>query len=172
MKKINIYIRPLKETDADISWRWRNDQEIWKFTGNRPYTLVTQTIEKEWIRKVLSEDTSRRFAICIKETDEYIGNIQLTDIDLKKKQAVLHIFIGEKKYWGKGIASQATSSLIEIAKKELFLKRIILRVNRNNDSAIRVYLKNGFAVYNEAEFSSSSETGNVKDQFLRMTCDL
>ena len=140
---INIYLRPLKEEDALTSYKWRNDTEVWQLTGSRPDMVVTSEIEKNWIRKVLRDPTSRRFAICIAESDEYIGNVQLTSIT--EEEAEFHIFIGEKKYWGKGIGYQATEKIIGFARKNMSLKSIYLYVKALNKAAIMIYEKVGFS---------------------------
>ncbi len=66
-----------------------------------------------------------------------MGNIQLTDI--KKDCAILHIFIGNKNFWGQKIASNALSLLLNYAKKELKLKELYLEVNPENKAAIKLY---------------------------------
>ncbi len=139
---VNIYLRPLKEKDALTSYKWRNDPEVWELTGNRPDITVTSEIETEWIRKVLKDPISRRFAICIAESNEYIGNVQLTNIT--KQEAEFHIFIGKKKYWGQGIGSRATEALIKFAKENLPLKQIYLFVKPENKAAVKIYEKVGF----------------------------
>ena len=139
---LNIYLRPLREEDALTSYKWRNDPEVWKLTGSRPDIVVTPEIEKDWIRKVLQDPASRRFAICIAQNDTYIGNVQLTNIT--GEEAEFHIFIGEKKCWGKGVGYMATTELINIAKKQLPLKRIYLYVKPGNTAAIKIYEKAGF----------------------------
>ena len=136
---MNVSIRKLIETDALISYSWRNDPTIWKFTGNRPNKVITQEMELKWIREVLKRSNEVRYAILA--NDVYVGNIQLTNIF--KYEAQFHIFIGEKTYWGKGIASIA----IKLFFKEiafLKLKRIYLSVNKNNISALKLYIKAGF----------------------------
>jgi RimJ/RimL family protein N-acetyltransferase len=142
-----VYIRPLQESDALISYHWRNDPEIWKYTGHRPDRIITPEIELNWIKQVLSNPTTKRFAICLREDNKYIGNVQLTDIN--NGVAHFHIFIGEKQCWGKGIATQATRLLIEYAKNELCLKELYLWVNEKNKAAIQVYLKCGFVFYDK-----------------------
>lgn len=141
---LEIYIRPLRIEDANISYKWRNNPKIWEFTGNRPDKEITQEIEMDWINKVLNLKNEKRYAICINGSDEYIGNIQLTNI--KNGEAEFHIFIGEQKYWGKGFASSATKKLLEISKSELQLSKIYLFVNLHNKQAISVYKKNGFLI--------------------------
>lgn len=139
-----IYIRPLCEKDALKSFKWRNDSEIWVYTGSRPDGYITEQIELEWIRRVLSDETSKRFAICIVGTNEYIGNVQLTNID--NGSAQFHIFIGNKSYWGKGISTSATSLVLSFARKCLKLKKVYLDVHEKNIAAIKSYKKNDFEV--------------------------
>ena len=104
----------------------------------------------------LSEKNTKRYAICLSETGEYIGNVQLTDINNNKAQ--LHIFIGEKKYWGKGIATKAISKIISISFDEIMLDELYLLVNNHNIAAVTSYIKNGFLI--------TSEENNI----LTMTC--
>ena len=87
---MKILIRPLKIEDAEISFKWRNDPEIWKYTGSRPTTEITKEIEFNWLKKSLKDQTKARFAILA--DDVYVGNVQLTDIILNES-AEFHIFI-------------------------------------------------------------------------------
>ena len=142
----DVYLRPLNEQDALTSCRWRNDPEIWLFTGRKPDRLITPEIEIKWIKSVLKESNSKRFAICISATDEYIGNIQLTNIT--SEEAELHIFIGEKKYWGKGLGYAALGELIQWTKNNMSIKKIYLYVKKENKPAVHIYLKTGFRFIN------------------------
>jgi RimJ/RimL family protein N-acetyltransferase len=140
---IEIYIRPLIEKDAYTSFKWRNKSKIWKLTGSSPNIKITPKIEFDWVRKVLNKKDEMRFAICIKEKNEYIGNVQLTKI--KNYKAEFHIFIGEEKYWNKGIGSIATLLLIDYVKKNMNLNQIYLYVDKENIAAYKVYKKCGFS---------------------------
>lgn len=142
----NVLIRPLKIEDALISYRWRNDSEIWQYTGKRPDKLITKEIEKDWLAEKLHETNSSRFAIIA--DDQYVGNIQITDI-VKSDKGQYHIFIGEKVFWNKGIAQQATAQIIRFANEKLNLKEIYLIVNPNNVTAIKLYEKSGFHKVND-----------------------
>jgi len=139
---IDIYLRPLEIKDAEISYKWRNNPKVWELTGSKPNKVVTLDIEREWIEKVLPRNNEKRYAICIRSNGEYIGNVQLTDI--KNGEAEFHIFIGETKYWGKGIGKNATYEMIRIGFCELHLKKIYLNVNEQNFAAIKAYEKSGF----------------------------
>ena len=143
----NVYIRPLEQEDSKTSWLWRNDTQVWKFTGNRPDKEITYEIEKEWINTVLKDSSSKRFSIIV--DDVYVGNIQLTN--LTDESAQYHIFIGNKEYWGKGIGQLATFQILNYAKEILNLTEVYLYVNSDNLSAITVYEKNGFKRQNQID---------------------
>lgn len=137
----NVLIRPLELKDAKISWEWRNDPDVWKFTGSKPDKLITYEIERSWLEEKLLEENSRRFAIIV--DGNYIGNIQLTNIE-KGNKAEYHIFIGNKFFWGKGIAYLATCQIIRFAKNQLQLQEIYLFVNPENVGAVHIYKKCNF----------------------------
>lgn len=139
---MQIEIRTLKIEDANISYKWRNNPMIWKYTGSKPNKKITKNIEREWIIEVLKRDDEKRFAILADNI--YVGNIQLTNI--KTNSATFHIFIGDANYWGKGIASRAMDLLFEYAKNSLNIAYIILTVHPKNNSAIKLYEKKGFKI--------------------------
>jgi diamine N-acetyltransferase len=137
---MEVKIRPLQDKDAYTSVVWRNIPEIWKMTGSSPDREITIEDELNWIKKVINEETSRRCAIVADGV--YVGNIYLTDIG--NKTAELHIFIGDKRYWGKGVAKEATRQIIDYAKDTLRLDSVYLEVRRENSAARKVYEKIGF----------------------------
>ena len=143
---MNVSIRPLELSDAKVSWRWRNDPIIWKFTGSRPNITITKEIELKWIKRVINEKDSARFAILVQEgaSIEYIGNIQLTSIQDAKAQ--YHIFIGDTNYWGRGIAQRATMHILNYGFTVLSLQAIWLEVHNTHKSAIHLYKKCGFTL--------------------------
>ena len=137
---MNVRIRTLKEQDAYTSVKWRNDPEVFKFTGNIYNHEITIDNELEWIRKVTANPTDYRCAILVDEV--YVGNIYLTDI--KEGTAHFHIFIGDKSYWGKGVAKRASLLILEYAFNVLNIKEVLLRVRNVNTSAYNLYLRLGF----------------------------
>ncbi|CAH0147866.1 GNAT family N-acetyltransferase [Chryseobacterium sp. Bi04] len=142
----NVLIRPLVKKDALTSYQWRNDDEIWQFTGSKPNITITKEIESEWIEKVLQDNSSKRFAIICNE--EYIGNVQLTNIN--SDSAEFHIFIGKKDFWGKGISQLATYQILYYAKEVLKLNEVYLFVKPENIAAIKSYRNNNFVVTEES----------------------
>lgn len=145
---MNVLIRPLAQADAQVSYKWRNDPDVWKFTGSRPNSEITEEIEREWLANTLTDESKKRFAILVDGV--YVGNVQLTDISANQS-AVFHIFIGDTTYWGKGIATEATYQILTYAKEVLHLALVSLQVKKENAAAVKSYEKNGFVVVDETE---------------------
>lgn len=137
---MNVTIRPLQEQDAYTSVKWRNDPEVFKYTGNTYKNEITLETELNWIRKVMVNKNEYRCAILADGV--YVGNIYLTDIT--KESAHYHIFIGDKDYWGKGVAKKASGLILDYAFNAINLKKVCLRVKKQNKVAFALYKKLGF----------------------------
>lgn len=144
---MKVTIRPLTPVDAAISYKWRNNPEIWKYTENRPAGIISRDIEHHWLIKVLERHDEKRFAICV--NDQYIGNVQLTNID--RGSAEFHIFIGEMSYHGRGIGTKATLLVLEYAFSVLNLNSVYLFVNKRNHAAIKMYKRCEFRELDEID---------------------
>lgn len=142
MKLINIHvkIRPLIEEDAYTSVKWRNIAKIWQYTAYKLTRTITIEDELNWIQKVISDPHGKRFAILA--DDVYVGNIYLTNI--KDGIGEYSIFIGDKNYWGKGIARKASEQVIAFGRDKLKLKAIVLGVREDNIAAMHLYESLGF----------------------------
>lgn len=149
---MEVHIRPLRATDALVSFKWRNNPILWEFTGKQPDKVITPEIETKWIIKAISDSNCKRFAIIA--NNMYVGNIQLTNIE--KNKAEYHIFIGETDYWGKGIAYKASNELFKYIKKNFSFKFVYLFVNAKHESAIYLYKKLGFKIV------------SYKNEFIKM----
>ncbi|ADY51395.1 GCN5-related N-acetyltransferase [Pseudopedobacter saltans DSM 12145] len=137
-----IYLRPLVPEDAKISYQWRNDPRIWEFTEFKPTSIITEEIETKWLEAKLKKANDQRFAICLSDTNQYIGNIQIIDIESNKGE--FHLFIGEKQFWRKGIGMNAAKLILQYGFFDMKLEMIFLFVHKNNTAALSIYDKLGF----------------------------
>ncbi len=138
----SIYLRPLNLEDAKTSYKWRKDPDIWVYTEFKPRADFTVEQETEWLRAKLNKENDSRFAICLNETDQYIGNVQL--IDLEDAEGEFHIFIGEKHLWGKGIGKSAAKLILEFGFSQRNLESVFLFAHQGNNAALSIYEKLGF----------------------------
>lgn len=142
MNNRSIYIRPLEVKDAQVSYAWRNNPVIWKYTGSKPDRYITPEIEAAWLEIVLQRPNEKRFAICLTENDKYVGNIFLTDYE--NNEAQMHIFIGEMDYWGKGRAQEAIELILEYGFDVLQLEVLYSQINHRNLAALTLGKVTGF----------------------------
>ena len=138
---MQVAIRPLQESDAYTSYKWRNDDEVFKFTGRGGYSqTITPECELDWLKKVLINPDEYRCAILA--DGNYVGNIYLTDIN--NGTATYHIFIGDKAYWGKGVAKQASRLILQYGFSQLRLHTVCIHVRKANIRAHCLYQSLGF----------------------------
>ncbi len=140
MNEKRVYLRPLTSDDATTSCRWRNDSELWKYTGKRPTCEITEAMEREWVGKVNSDRTRMNFAICLAGNDRYIGNIYV--VNISNGTGELGVFIGERDCHGQGYGTEAVQ-LLKAEAKAAGVNSIRIRVRPENAAAIRAYQKAG-----------------------------
>lgn len=139
-----IYLRALEIEDAEILTKWRNDMAVTSLLGGNTY-FVSHNREKEWIKNAtLNDKDNIRLAICLKENDLYIGNVNLSSINWINRSAEYSIMIGDKTKHAKGYGDEATNLILQYAFCELNLKRIYLTVREDNERALKLYSKIGF----------------------------
>ena len=140
---MEVTIRPLQEQDAYTSVKWRNDPEVFKYTGNTYSNEITIDSELSWIRSVIANNEEGTEYRCAIEADGvYVGNIYLTH--LTTGIGHYHIFIGNTDFWGKGVAKKASLLILSDGINKLGLQGIELSVRRENTSALNLYVKLGF----------------------------
>ncbi len=146
--KYSIFIRPLILSDAHTSYKWRNNKLIWKFTKFKPDKKITKDVEIKWLENALTNKNDYRFAICLKETGQYIGNVQLTNV--RSKKAEFHIFIGDTTFWGKGLGREAAELILDYGYNILLLDEITLEFRKGNVAAEKMYKNLGFQIIDDS----------------------
>jgi [ribosomal protein S5]-alanine N-acetyltransferase len=138
------FLRGLTLQDATEDYlRWLNDFEVTRYleVGRVPMTLDNL---REYIIGGMTDSSTVRFTICDKATHKHIGNITLRHIHPIHRRADLGILIGEKDFWGKGYATEATALVVDYGFRRLNLHSIWLGVLADHTAAIRAYEKVGF----------------------------
>lgn len=142
-----IYLREVRESDVtDDYYNWLNDPEINQYLETRFYPRSKNDI-LDFVKKMDGNSNEILFAICIKENDKHIGNIKLGPINWVHRKGDLSFLIGDKNYWGKGIASEAIGLVVEFAFNILGLHKVIAGYYEKNIGSMKALNKNGFEVH-------------------------
>ncbi len=140
------YLSPINIEDYDQYYRWLNDSETTIYLSIF-HEIIARHHEKELLEKLIrTENGNYMMAIVEKETNKLLGNCGLLNVDLINRNAEFGIFIGDKKYRGKGIGEEATRLILDFGFNALNLHHIWLRVFTFNKNAIGLYKKIGFKV--------------------------
>lgn len=143
LKGKKIYLRRLTEDDATQEYAdWMNDPEVNQYLESR---FFPQTIEstRAFIRSV-TNDNNYQFGMFDIETDKHIGNIKIGCINHYHKYADIGFLIGDKSYWGRGIATEAIKLVTEYAFNTLKLHKLWGGAYAPNIGSIKAFLKNGY----------------------------
>ena len=139
-----ISLKVLRSKDVSETYvGWLNDYEVTKFTEQKYFGHTLKTTNTFVSQKYESE-SDLLFGIFFDET--HIGNIKLGPIKFEHMSAEVSYFIGEKEFWGKGIASKCVDSVVHFAVTELGLKKVNAGYYENNIGSAKVLQKCGFVV--------------------------
>jgi RimJ/RimL family protein N-acetyltransferase len=135
----HVALRPIEKDDLRRIVSWLNDKEIAdSLILNRNISYEQELV---WYENYLSDDGKKVFAI--EANGNHVGNISLFNIDRVNRRALMSIFIGEEKFRGNGIGSEAVRQLFDIAIRETSLQRIGIETLADNIRAIKCYEKAG-----------------------------
>lgn len=172
-----IYLRPLYLEDLKKGYLdWINNPEVNRYLMGGIFP-TTQDKLKEYYEKVMGSDKDVIFAIIVKKTDKYIGNIKIGDIDWVNRNAHCGRLIGEKRYWGKGYGTEALKLVIDYAFNILNLNRICNRMVADNIGAVKSCEKVGMqregvfsqVRYLNGEYKDAIQFAITKDRYDRIS---
>jgi RimJ/RimL family protein N-acetyltransferase len=140
----NSYImRPFKISDAELWQIWDTDPEVQSFMPE-PFNEV-QNIEEQYkyIEECGADEEGFYWSIETK-SGATIGTIALTELNSYHQVADLGIVIGDKNYWGKGVATEVIRALVNYAFAHLNIRKISAEVEDGNVGMIKAFEKIGF----------------------------
>ena len=94
-----------EENITDKYVAWLKDDEVNKFL-RKPNKNITIEEVREYCLSLLASDDNYFFAIIHNQSTEHIGNVRLGPIDYTNRLCQFGMMIGEKSYYGKGIATE------------------------------------------------------------------
>ncbi len=144
MEGKKIYLREVRLSDVNEHYyRWLNDPEVNRYLETR---YSPQSIEniKKYVEKMDGKDDEIFLAICLKENDRHIGNIKLGPVNRIHGFADISLLIGERDYWGKGLATEAIALIVRYAFGTLNLHKLRAGCYSENYGSAKAFIKNGF----------------------------
>ena len=167
-----IILREYRRDDYQYMRKWVNDFDITKYLSNVFLYPQSESDTENFINSMIS-GSMKGFIIADKDTEEYIGQVDLIKIDWPNRVATIGIVIGTKENLGKGYGTEAIKLLQEYSFNKLNLNRLELDVRAFNERAITCYKKCGFVeegrirenFYDGGEYSDTIKMGVLKREW-------
>lgn len=149
-----FYISYLIDQKLTNYYKWFGDEEVTKFNSHGLFPTTQKELDT-FFEKCENDKSLLSFMILEKETEKHIGMCSLQRIDLINRSAEFAIIIGEKDYWGKGIATEAVHKLFEHGFNRMGINRIWSGTSILNKGMIKSFNKLGMTqegTYKQAQF--------------------
>ena len=170
---VTVDLRPLSLDDVSGTYiNWLNDAEVCEFNSHHAYPY-TRELAVEYVTSIRSQKRDLVLAIIAKDSNKHIGNISLQNIHPTNQSAEYAIIIGDKEYWGKGIAKEASVLILKHGFEELNLHRISCGTSVKNIPMQKLATSLGFAqegirkdaMFKNGEFVDVIEYGLLRGNF-------
>lgn len=139
-----LILRKFKMQDAKQMFEnWAGDPDNVEFMRWPVHKSVQETekIIANWVEQY-NDIKNYNWCITWKETQEVIGSITVNDlIELRESCEIGYII--SKKFWNKGIMTEALHAVLEYLFKKVGFHRIQLRHDAANPASGKVMIKNG-----------------------------
>mgnify|MGYP006084539297 CR=1 FL=1 len=139
---MTITLKPLEEGFInENTLSWYSNLEAIKFSDNqyRDFSLENQ---KRWVRETNNNADIKLFGIF--HNNKYIGNFQFTGLQSFHKKADISYFIGDTKFWGKGIMTFVIKEAVSLSITNLKLNKLTAGLAHENFGSKRALEKNRF----------------------------
>lgn len=171
-----VLIRAIELSDCEMLRKMINDSAVEEMMWGYSFP-VSQHKQMEWIEKLTNDN--RCFRGIIDVSEKAIGEVILSDIDLKNGTAEIHIKLAYVEDYGKGYGTDTIHTMLKYCFEELRLQCVYCRVKDDNEASKKMFIKCGFVkegelrsrVYRKGKYYSFIEYSILKEEFDRLRCE-
>ncbi len=139
-----VSLRQLTQADAADVFAIFGDPEVMRFWSSPPLEdIAGATALIAGIHELFRARRLFQWGICARETGKVLGTCTLFNLDATHRRAEIGFAIA-REAWGKGLASEALTLLIEFAFHGLGLHRLEADTDPGNVRSLRVLDRQGF----------------------------
>jgi len=141
----NIYLRAFSNIDIQIWYNWFNDPEVTRFMNKGIFPNYIDA-QEAYLKSMTDNVKNLQLAICQKKNNTLVGLVGIHMIDWVHRHGDVSILIGEKDFWGKGIASEAINLIVDHAFNKMNLNKLTAGMVRQNIGTQKSFENNGFVL--------------------------
>jgi|SRR3989304_7595665 len=139
-----IILRPYQREDVSSWQKWDTDSDVQRYMPETENTPLNNEEQLAYFEECKNEQSAVYWSIVWKENQKLIGTISLTEMNQHHGVAELGIVIGEKEYWGRGIAKEAMKLALVFTRTHLKLRRITAEYEEENAAVGKALEQAGF----------------------------
>jgi diamine N-acetyltransferase len=140
----HIYLRAIESSDVDLLYNIENDISIWKISQTiTPFSKEILQLYLDSSHQDIYTTKQLRLMICLKQTNEAVGTIDLFDFDPMHLRGGIGILIF-KNFRKKGLAYESIELVKNYVRNILMLHQIFCNISASNADSILLFEKSGF----------------------------
>ncbi|HMJ46454.1 MAG TPA: GNAT family N-acetyltransferase [Ferruginibacter sp.] len=150
IETLRLYLREFREEDATGMYLLNNDEDVIRFTEDRPFVSLEEAASLIRNYDQYSKYHCGRLTVLLKNTGEYAGWCGLKyDEDANETNLGFRFM---KSLWNNGYATEAAIACIDYGFSKLKTGRITGRVLRENTASVKVLQKAGLQYWKDEMF--------------------
>jgi RimJ/RimL family protein N-acetyltransferase len=159
-----VYLRPFEMDDATtLAERYATEPDTFMERGRE---MISEIAFDRWIRGLYEKQPTHgevAFAVCLKETDQYIGLVSIESLDLVNRVGETGSWMHDPEYRGQGYGTEAKHLLLAYCFDRLHLRVLRSRTFETNSRSAAALIKQGYRPAGRLAY------GDVKDGRFRDT---
>ena len=142
IKGTDILLTPLNLEHLDKYFCWQNDEDIRTYFGNS--IPISKAAVKDLVTN--TNNSTINFEIWHIKDKKPIGMAKISSINWIRRKCSIGGLIGEKSYWGQGLATELTQLLVDYIFGELNLNKVVALIYSPNIGSIKCAERLGFTL--------------------------
>ena len=150
LREGSISLRPFTRRDAASAdyLRWMNDPQVTRTIGRFDYLLPVSRAKLKQYFEDIDADSTVFLAIQSPTkrggAPRFVGTLKIYDLDPLARRASLGIMVGERKAWGRGIATAAIRAACRYVFEVLGFSKMTAGYLATNTGMHQAFRRNGF----------------------------
>jgi len=139
-----LILQPTVVTDAEELFAVYGDEEVMRFWDTPPLRNVAELREMlSWVLGAGKNDTSQMWSVRGVSPSNIFGMVSYHHLERWHHRADIS-FLFARRYWGKGVATEALTALIDYCFNRLLLHRLVALVDPANERSHKIVHRLGF----------------------------
>jgi RimJ/RimL family protein N-acetyltransferase len=149
--KVDIQVRGLQVALRDLRYEDVTERYLsWFRDGTVTQFLSARNLQREdvlsYIEEGIVSGSYHMLALCEAENGLHIGNVKIGPIDRANSTSDVVTIIGDRRFWGKGLATEAIALATKLAFTRFGIRKVCGSIIGNNVGSVKSYTRGGWHI--------------------------